>query len=130
MIVVLRLGPGRLLVDASVGAGGWCIGSIWIDELQRQWRRAPWPLDRAHGLPVAPLDLGPGQVLEVIRTSGPSFFCVLGLDESAVVLTPAETPEEAVALGTLIHQGWANVRVSDAWTAVHGPTCRGQPMAG
>ena len=118
-MVVLRFGPGRLLLDTPSLGGPTDVASIWIADDPPVWQRAVWPHDGSFGLPIAPLDLSPGQIIEVSscdRSAVPvRYACVLDANDSTLVVLCTGSVMEALAAGAQIHRAWRDAHLQHAF---------------
>jgi hypothetical protein len=118
--LVLRLAPDRVLLDLPRGATVGAVASVWVDEDAGEWRRAAWPRASV-GLPIAPLDLWVGHVVEFGSGGAaacPTYACVLGVSPTAIVIGVQRTAFDAVAAGRLAHEAWLAQRMFDAAAAL------------
>jgi hypothetical protein len=83
--VLLRIGPGRGLLDYPIRQPVHAVVNVWPAD--DGWAEAPWPWDTTFGWFVAPIDLRAGHVLEFRGAGLPLIAYVLHADQSnAVVL--------------------------------------------
>jgi hypothetical protein len=117
-VFLLRLGPGRLLLDLPVGTCEQSVASVWLEGEPPDWVRAPWPVDQTFLLPIAPLDLWPGHVIEFSTCAGEqpraSYACVIGVLDRALVGVLAVSAPEAISMSTQVHSGWSCAQVETA----------------
>ena len=81
--VVLRLGPGRGLLDYPGGRPCHAIANIWPTD--DGWAEACWPHDQRFGWFVAPIDLRLGHILEFRGEMKSVFAWVADCDPFRVV---------------------------------------------
>jgi hypothetical protein len=114
-VFVLRLGPGRVLLDLPTGTDARRIASVWLAGDEPTWVRASWPVDVGSVLPIAPLDLWSGHIIEFSGDAGKdwraSYACVLAAQNDALVCTFAASPTEAISTALQIHTAWSRTRV-------------------
>jgi hypothetical protein len=117
-VFVLRLGPGRILVDLPVGAGEWTVASVWLSDEPWRWARASWPIDPKALRPIAPLDLCPGHVVEFANRTDTGwaaiYACVLGARDDALVGMLAVSAAEAISIASQVHAAWRHAQVEVA----------------
>jgi hypothetical protein len=119
-VFVLRLGPGRVLLDLPGANDAPRVASVWLGADPPSWSRAVWPVDARFTQPIAPLDLWPGQVVELSEGSGEEwracYACVLGVQTTAFVALFVPSASEAVTVATQVHAAWSRAQVESAWS--------------
>lgn len=91
--ILLRLGPGRGLLDYPIRHPVHAVGNVWpVDD---GWAEALWPWDPTFGWFVAPIDLRAGHVLEFRGAGGPLVGHVIDAGRANVLVVPA--PDRACA---------------------------------
>ena len=129
-VFVLRLGPGRILLDLPPSCKAE-VASVWLEGDPLRWFRAPWPLEPSFRLPTAPLDLLPGHVVEFCDDDGEEwsawYACVLGVQGGALVGLGVASSEEAVAMSSRVHSIWARAQVEAALALLGVPTLAEPP---
>jgi hypothetical protein len=114
-VFVLRLGPGRILLDLPTGSEARGTASVWFADDPPGWARVPWPVDAGSNRPIAPLDLWSGHVIEFSHWAGEEwsacYACVLGARESALVAMFANSSTEAIHLASDVHIAWSRAQV-------------------
>lgn len=123
---MLRLGSGRVLLDSPMGTDERRVASVWLAGEPPDWVRAAWPVDPTFLLPIAPLDLWPGHVIEFATRAGEewgaSYACVLGAQDSALVGTFAISASEAISMSVQVHAAWSRAQVETALAPFQLPT--------
>lgn len=118
-VFVLRLAAGRKLLDVPGNGAALGVSSIWIDGDPPAWRRAVWPTDVLFGLPIAPLDLSPGQLIEFQLRCGLELMvrygCVLGGTGTTVVVGATRSLTDATVASRAVHRGWVNAQLLNAY---------------
>lgn len=117
-VFALRLGPRRILLDLPVGTRERSVASVWLEGEPPDWVRAPWPVDPTFLLPIAPLDLWSGHVIEFSTSTGEqwgaSYACVIGVLDGALVGVLAVSAPEAVSMSSQVHSAWSRAQVEAA----------------
>lgn len=130
---VLRLGPGRILLDLPVGTREPRVASVWLDGEPPDWVRAPWPVDPTFLVPIAPLDLWPGHVIEFSTCAGDewgaSYACVIGAKDGALVGVFAVSAPAAIAMSSRVHAAWSRAQVKEALAPFQLPTAAPTAMS-
>jgi hypothetical protein len=117
-VFVLRLGPGRILLDLPVGTRERSVASVWLEGEPPGWVRAPWPVDPTFLLPIAPLDLWSGHVIEFSTCTGERwgafYVCVIGVLDGALVGVLAVSAPEAISMSSQVHSAWSRAQAEAA----------------
>lgn len=105
-------------MDLPVGIRDWRVASVWLEGEPQDWVRALWPVDPTFLLPIAPLDLWPGHVIEFSTCAGgqwgTSYACVIGALDGALVGMLAVSASEAISMSSQVHSAWSRAQVEAA----------------
>ena len=128
---MLRLGPGRILLDLPMGTDPRKVASVWLGGDPPSWVRAVWPVDARSVLPIAPLDLWSGHVIEFSDRAddewSATYACVLGAQDGALVAMFAASAAEAISMSSQVHAAWSRAQVETAWRSFSFPPRRAPP---
>lgn len=94
--VMLRLGPGRGLLDYPIRRPVHAVVNVW--PMDDGWAEAPWPWDPTFGWFVAPIDLRAGHVLE-FRGAGRALVGYVVVADHTTVLVVLTPERERAAAG-------------------------------
>ena len=116
---IVRLGQDRVVLDPPWGLRAQWWSHVWPDpSAPGGWRRFLWPNDVRYGLPVAPVDLCIGHVVELIVAGRPLYAWVADAPGDRFVLVPALDAQRAVLAGRHAHGLWNEAelaRVRQEW---------------
>lgn len=115
---MLRLGSGRILLDLPIRTDPRSVASVWVGGDPPRWVRAVWPVDARSVLPIAPLDLWSGHVIEFSDRAdedwSATYACVLEAQDAAVVAMFAASATEAISMSSQVHAAWSRAQVETA----------------
>ncbi len=123
-LCVWRLGPDHQIWDLTAPAAT-TVASIWLAGEPPVWRRAVWP-QTIDGVPVAPLDLSVGHLLELC-THRPvmvtvRYACVLDIVSDAIVAFVTSDCDRAQQASILTDSAWRHARLNQAWEQTGRPS--------